>query len=90
MSTYHPTRTIGDETICLLFSLWPSVFSSCPTGVPSGGKNLPLLGKSLVQMATPARFERAAYGLGNRCSILLSYGVVGGFNTRPWRTSTFR
>ena len=30
-------------------------------------------------MATPARFERAAYGLGNRCSILLSYGIVGGF-----------
>ncbi len=25
---------------------------------------------------TPARFERAAYGLGNRRSIHLSYGVV--------------
>jgi hypothetical protein len=32
-------------------------------------------------MATPARFERAAYGLGNRCSILLSYGVDGQYCT---------
>src|SRR3569832_2242239 len=35
-------------------------------------------------MAIPARFERAAYGLGNRCSILLSYGIVTRRNTgRP-------
>ena len=27
-------------------------------------------------MVTPARFERAAPGLGIRCSILLSYGVT--------------
>ena len=25
---------------------------------------------------TPARFERATYGLGNRCSIHLSYGAL--------------
>ncbi len=28
-----------------------------------------------VWMVTPARFERATYGLGIRCSILLSYGA---------------
>ena len=27
-------------------------------------------------MVSPARFERAAYGLGIRCSILLSYGDI--------------
>ncbi len=27
-------------------------------------------------LVTPARFERATYGLGIRCSILLSYGAI--------------
>jgi hypothetical protein len=27
-------------------------------------------------MAVPARLERATFGLGNRCSIRLSYGTV--------------
>ncbi len=36
-------------------------------------------------MVTPARFERATYGLGIRCSILLSYGAMGVILTdRPW------
>jgi hypothetical protein len=30
-------------------------------------------------MVPPARFEHAAYGLGNRCSIRLSYGGTGSF-----------
>ena len=31
---------------------------------------------STGKMVSPARFERAAYGLGIRCSILLSYGDI--------------
>ena len=34
-------------------------------------------------MVPPRRFERPANGLGNRCSILLSYGGNGGFRKRP-------
>ena len=30
------------------------------------------------KMASPTRFERATCGLGNRCSIQLSYGDVRG------------
>lgn len=36
-------------------------------------------------MVTPARFERAAYGLGNRRSIQLSYGVARYFNMLAFR-----
>ena len=31
--------------------------------------------KHLILLAVPARLERATFGLGNRCSIRLSYGT---------------
>jgi hypothetical protein len=34
--------------------------------------------KSLISLVRPARLERATCGLGNRCSILLSYGRMRG------------
>ena len=37
---------------------------------------LPQSLNSLIILVTPGRFERPAYGLGNRCSIRLSYGVA--------------
>ena len=41
-----------------------------------------------MRLATPAGFEPAAPGLEGRCSIQLSYGVVGHRFTRvraPWK-----
>ena len=35
-------------------------------------------------MVPLARLERAAYGLGNRCSILLSYRGSPGANRNTW------
>ena len=37
--------------------------------------------KSAEKLVPPARFEHAAYGLGNRRSIRLSYGGIGSRNT---------
>lgn len=36
-----------------------------------------------VQMASPARFERAAFRLGGERSILLSYGDIWSFESDP-------
>ena len=40
--------------------------------VASVAKVLP---KSLILLAVPAKLELATFGLGNRCSIRLSYGT---------------
>lgn len=37
--------------------------------------------KMAEMLVPPARFEHAAYGLGNRCSIRLSYGGTGQFGS---------
>jgi hypothetical protein len=39
--------------------------------------------KLAEKLVPPARFEHAAYGLGNRRSIRLSYGGIGLLITRP-------
>ena len=36
-----------------------------------------MLPKTIEKLVPPTRIERATYGLGNRCSIQLSYGGVG-------------
>ena len=40
------------------------------------------------KLATPARLELATLGLGNRCSIQLSYGAARRLNTRARRATT--
>ena len=40
-------------------------------------------------LVPPTRIERAARGLGNRCSIRLSYGGNKSYIKKPWLSSTF-